>query len=235
MEQNIPEKSSVQITEFTAVDRVGGERVSRAKIYAKSLDDGYRRLKLRFTRPDYQRNSELLIIETDGSPDVFLYTPDLRKSKRITGSSGGGSLFGTDFSYEDFELWQGFNQPGQTKRLPDSTVAGRPVYVLETRPSDEAESAYGRIVTFVDRQTCVTLKTDSYEPRTASPDGIIRKVLTADPESLLEEGGIWVATRLLMKDVVDETFTRVVVEDLEVDRDLKDLLFSIGRMGRRRD
>ncbi len=230
MEKNVPARSTVQMVEFVAVDRVGGERVSRAKIYAKELDDGYRRMKLRFTRPEYQRNSELLVIETDASPDTFLYTPELRRPKRVTGTSGGGNLFGTDFSYEDFERWQGFNRPGQTRRDPDAEVAERPVYVLVTAPSDAAASAYEKVVTFVDQQTCVTLKTDSYEPR-----GRLRKVFTADPASLMQEAEIWIATRLLMSDLVDGTHTRVLVEDLEVDRDLKDSLFSVGHMGRRRD
>jgi hypothetical protein len=230
MEGNVPSQTSVQTVEFVAVDRVGGERISRAKIYAKELDDGYRRMKLRWTKPEYQRNSELLIIETDGSPDTFLYTPELRRPKRITGTSGGGTLFGTDFSYEDFERWQGFNRPGQTKREPDSDVEGRPAYVLVTYPSDDAVSAYERVVTFVDKETCVTLRTDSYEPGET-----LRKVLAADPESLLQEGSIWIATKLQMKDLVDQTHTNVVVEDLEVDREVKDTLFSVGRMGRRRD
>jgi hypothetical protein len=38
-----------------------------------------------------------------------------------------------------------------------------------------------------------------------------------------------------MKDLVDQTHTNVVVEDLEVDREVQDTLFSVGRMGRRRD
>jgi hypothetical protein len=230
MKRNIPPRSSAQTVEFTAVDRIGGEKASRAKIWGKRLEDGMRRLKLKFLAPPYLRSSELLLIETDGSPDAFLYTPELRRPKRITGSGGGGTLFGTDFSYEDFERWQLFNRPGLTERRPDATVEEQPVYVLWTRPADEANSQYEKIETYVHRETCVVLKSDSYEPGNR-----LRRVLSADPKSLLEEGGIWIATELVMRDVRDETHTRVVVEEIEVDQEVHDNVFAVGRMGRRGD
>jgi hypothetical protein len=230
MERNIPPKSSVQTVEFTAVDRVGGKRVSRAKIYGKRLDDGFRRLKMRFVKPPYMRKSELLMIETKSSPDVFLYSPETRRARRVTGSGGGGSVFGTDFSYEDFERWQLFNRPGSLERRPDTELDGTPVHVLWTFPADEANSQYQKIETFVHRETCVVLKMNSYEVGER-----LRKVLVADPKTLLDEGGIWVATELVMRDVRDETYTEVLVEDLEVDEEVSDNIFQVSRMGRVRD
>jgi hypothetical protein len=230
MERNIPPRSSVQTVEFTAVDRVGGERMSRSKIYGKRLDDGFRRLKMRFVKPPYMRKSELLMIETKSSPDVFLYSPETRRARRVTSSGGGGSVFGTDFSYEDFERWQLFNRPGTLKRGPDTELGGTPVHVLWTFPADEANSQYEKIETFVHQETCVVLKMNSYEPGER-----LRKVLVADPKSLLEEGGIWVATDLVMRDVRDETYTAVVVEDIEVDEEVSDNVFQVSRMGRAGD
>lgn len=231
VENNKPEKSSVQLVEFTAVDRIGGERVSRAKIKGKKFDDDQlRRLKLVFSKPLEVRGSAFLAIEREsGSPDMFLYTPEIRKAKRVTGQGGGGKLFGTDFSYEDFVRWQGLNEPGESRRLPDAVEAGQPVYVLETEPAKQSESSYERVVFFIDQETCVALKVESYEKGDAP-----RKVLTADPGQLLQEGGVWFASELLMRDLRDETHTRVSIEDVEVDRDLKDSEFSLGKLSRGR-
>ena len=231
VKQNTPEQSSVQIVEFTAVDRIGGERVSRAKILAKRFAaDSMRRVLLRFTKPLEVRGSALLAIEQDsGSPDMFVYTTEMRKTKRVTGQAGGGKLFGTDFSYEDFARWQGLNQPGASRRLPDAVESGQPVWVVETRPEKEEESGYERVVFFIDQETCVALKTESYE-RGDTP----RKILTADPEQLLEEGGVWFASELTMRDLRDETHTQVVVEDVEVDRGLRDSDLSLSKLERRR-
>ncbi len=159
---------------------------------------------------------------------MFLYTSELRKAKRVTGQGGGGKLFGTDFSYEDFVRWQGLNQPDESRRLPDAVEAGQPVWVLETTPAQEAESSYERVIVFIDQETCVALKTESYENGDTP-----RKILTADPDQLLEEGGVWFASELVMRDLRDETHTRVIIEDVEVDRDLKDSEFSISQLGRR--
>ncbi len=227
VQKNTPEKSSVQLVEFTTVDRIGGERVSRAKIKGKKFEsDQLRRVILHFSKPLELRGSAFLSIEQDeGSPDMFLYTSELRKAKRVTGQGGGGKLFGTDFSYEDFVRWQGLNQPGASRRLPDAVEAGQPVWVVETTPAEGAESSYERVVFFVDQETCVALKTESYE-KGETP----RKILTADPDQLLEEGGVWFASELLMRDLRDETHTRVVVEDVEVDRNLRDRDFSLATL-----
>jgi len=230
VKQNTPGESSEQVVEFTAVDRIGGKRVSRAKILGKRFqEDAMRRVLLRFTKPLEIRGSAFLAIEQDeGSPDMFLYTPEMRKTKRVTGQGGGGKLFGTDFSYEDFSRWQGLNQPGSSRRLPDAVESGQPVWVVETRPGNKEVSSYERVVFFVDQETCVALKTESYE-RGEKP----RKILTANPGQLLEEGGVWFASELLMRDLRDETHTQVLVEDVEVDRGLKDSDFSLSKLERR--
>ena len=230
IEKNIPVKASQQIVEFVSVDRVGGERVARAKILAKRLDDGLRRVLTRITKPLDMRGSNLLVIETTrGANDMFLYSPEIRKVKRVTAEQSGGSLFGTDFSYEDFQRWQLLNKPGRQKRLEDNVVADRPVYVLSVEPGAEEGSAYEMIVSFVDKETCVVLKTESYEQGAR-----LRKVFTAAPESIIEEGSVYVASEVVMTDVRDETHTNATIEDLEVDRDIPDREFTISQLSKRR-
>jgi hypothetical protein len=212
------------------VNRVGSERVSRAKIMAKRLDDGLRRLLLRFTRPLDMRGSALLLVETEaGANDAFLYSPELRKVKRMTAEGVAGTLFGTDFSGEDFDTWQLPDKRGSHERLPDSRIGEREVYVLATRPDADSGSSYERIVSYIDRETCVVLKSESYEPGDR-----LRKVLSASPESIIEEGGIHVASELTMHDLRDETRTTVIVEDLVVDREMDDQEFTISRLPRHR-
>jgi hypothetical protein len=231
IERNIPRTSSEQIVEFTSVDRVGGERVSRSKIIAKRFsEDGLRRLMLRFTKPVDMRGSSVLMVETEsGANDMFVYTPELRKVKRVTADGVGGSLFGTDFSFEDFERWQNLNKPGKQTRAPDATVEDRPVFVLQSAPEAESGSAYETIVSYIDKETCVVLKSESFEA-----GRVLRKRLTASPDSVIEQNGIHAATEVLMEDVRDETHTTVIVEDLEIDRDIPDKEFTISRLTRRR-
>ena len=226
--RNIPKKSSEQTVHFTAVDRIGGRREFRGKILGIRGSDGTRRAKLCISRPPEMRGSEILSVENaSSSPETFVYTIELRKPTRLTGEAAGGSVFGTDFNYEDLERWQLLSRPGTEERLADSEIDGRSVYVLVTRPAASAESAYAKVVSYVDKQTCVVIKAESFE----SGDRL-RKVLTARSGQMIEEGGIFAPTEIVIKDVRGETTTTVEIEDLDVDGEMDERSFEVSSLGR---
>jgi Outer membrane lipoprotein-sorting protein len=228
LRRNIPKKSSVQTVHFTSTDRIGGQREFRGKILGMRVADGSRRAKICISQPPEMRGSEVLSMETpEGAPDTFLFTTELRKPKRITGEGVGGSLFGTDFTYEDMQRWQQLNRPERHARLPDAEVDGRPVYVMETVPTDEGQSAYAKVLSYVDKKTCVVIKSESFE----SGDRL-RRVMTSKPEQMLEDHEIFAPTEVVMRDVRDETSTTVVVEDFQVDSDTDERSFQVSSLGR---
>lgn len=219
-ERNLPEKTLELTATFTKVDRVGGERVSSARIIGKKLADGLHRVVLRFEKPIDVRGTAMLMIENANGPsDFYVFSPDERRVRRVA-SRGSGGLFGTDFSYDDFENWRGFSRRGSMERLPDAVEAGRAVYVLSTNPAAEDGSTYERVNTFVDRETCVVLRIDSFEPGEK-----LRKVLRADPASVKTAGEISFATEVVLEDVLDQTSTRVQIEKVGVDVDIPDRKF----------
>jgi len=220
LERNAPKSTIAFRAEFTKVDRVGGERTNRANVIGKKFDDGLRRIVLRFDRPPEMRGTAMLMIESANGPsDFYVYSPDERKVRRVSGRSNSG-LFGTDFSYDDFENWRTFQKHGHAERMPDATLAGRPVYVLESAPAKDEQSSYERIVTSVDRETCVVLQVDSFEP-----GGRLRKVLRADPAKVERVGPLSVATALELEDMVDQTKTRVSLAEVKLDAPLSDSRF----------
>jgi hypothetical protein len=229
LRRNIPKSSSVQTVQFKSVDRIGGERTFRGKMLGARMDDGNRRAKLCINQPAEMRGSEVLSIESnDGRPpETFLYTTELRKVKRITGEGTGGSLFGTDFTYEDMQRIQQLNRPDRYERLPDAEVEGHPVYVLQSKPIDQSTSAYTKVISYVDKSLCVVLKSESYENGDR-----LRRVLTAKPDGMFEEHGIYAPTEVVMKDVRDETHTTVAVEEFEVDGDVDRRSFEQSTLGR---
>ena len=105
-------------------------------------------------------------------------------------------MFGTDFSYEDFERLLGMAADASRTRLPDAELEGRPVYVLEGRPAPDSGSAYERVVTFVERERCVALRTESWERA-----GGLRKLLEADPQQITREGSDWIARSQKLSDL----------------------------------
>jgi outer membrane lipoprotein-sorting protein len=220
LERNAPKSTVSFQAEFVKTDRVGGERTSRATVLGKKLDDGLRRIVVRFDRPPEVHGTAMLMIEGADAPSAFyVWSPDERRVRRVSGRSNSG-LFGTDFSYDDFENWRSFQKHGHAERLPDAKLGGRTVYVVSSAPAAGEESSYEKIVTSVDQETCVVLQVDSYEN-----GGRLKKVLHADPAKIQKVGDLEIATAVDLEDKIDNTHTRVSLDKVQLDVEIPDSRF----------
>jgi hypothetical protein len=219
---NLPRKSSVQTVVLRSTNRVGDVSESTAEIHWMSFDDGLSKLLLRFSRPLDMRGAGVLLLENkDRSPDTFLYLPEVGQVRRVSSGAAASSLFGTDFSYEDFNRLVGMSGETAKDLGDDAEISGRGAHMITARPTPEADSAYERIVMAVDKETCVVLQTQSYEPGDQ-----LRKVLLTDPAEIKQIGSLWVPHRVTMQDVRDETKTDVIVEEIEVEAKIHRKMFS---------
>ncbi len=217
---NQPELSAEQEITLRVVDRLGEDRKLDAKVYWQRFGEGSKAL-IRFSAPPDLRGSALLMVERNDRSDMFMYLPELQKVRRVNNRSVAGAMFGTDFSYEDFERYQGLSDDGDLQRLDDAEVEGRPVYVLESKPVRDESSAYERVVSFVDQERCVPLRTELYEAGDR-----LRKVMEMPTEKQTREASSWVPRLVVMKDVLDETHTELVVQQIQLDEKLPRKLFS---------
>jgi outer membrane lipoprotein-sorting protein len=76
-------------------------------------------------------------------------------------------------------------------------------------------------VAFIDKETCVPLRTESYERGDE-----LRKLLTADSSTITREGALWVPRQQTMKDLRDQTQTDLVIEQIEIDAKIHRKMFS---------
>jgi outer membrane lipoprotein-sorting protein len=229
MKQNLPRQTSVQEVVMRTFDRVGGQRSFEAKIYWKRGEDGLSKLLLQVEDPPDLRGAAYLALERENTTDMFSYLPELKRVRRIHSRSVSGSLFGTDFTYEDFQRLQDFGAHSTIERLPDTELDGRSVHVLATNPHEESGSTYERIVSFVDQETCVLLQAEFFETLKEP-----RRRLLADVSSLHQQGEIWVAQKLTMKDLRDGGESRLELKKLALDVDIPDRRFNQSRLGRKR-
>jgi len=205
LERNAPKSSVSFLVEFVKTDRIGGERISRALVMGKKLDDGLRRIVLRFDRPLEIHGTAMLMIESANGPsDFYVWSPGERRVRRVSGRSNSG-LFGTDFSYDDFENWRSFQKHGKAERQADGKIGERSVYVISSAPAAGEQSSYERIVSSVDQETCV--------------------VLHADPAKIVQVGPLQIATAIELEDKLDQTRTRVTLEDVKLDTAIPDARF----------
>ena len=219
---NLPSKSSTQTVVLRSINRVGDVAESSATIFWQQDDAGLSKVLLRFSKPLDMRNSGVLMLEKEGrSPDTFLYLPSTKMVRRVSSRAASSSLFGTDFSYEDFARLVGMAGESAKERGEDAEVAGRPTYVVSATPRSESGSSYERVVSFIDQETCVPLRIESYED-----GGKLRKRLSADVSKLSREGSSWVSLHQTMEDLRDETRTEVVIEAIDTDAKIHRKMFS---------
>lgn len=222
IEANLPKTSSVQAIALRAKDRVGAVTESKATIYWKRFDDGRSRVLIDFSLPEDLRGASVLLLERKpGERDMFMYLPELRSVKRITSRMVTGSMFGTDFSYQDFEMIEDYAGKAQSTRLADAELDGETVWVLESRPAPGEVGGYARILEYVDPRTCVRLKTEMFETNDK-----LRKVATSDRKTLKQVSGLWYAPGLTLRDHVKETETELTIEKFEVGVEIPAKLFS---------
>ena len=221
VKKNLPERSARQDLSLLIRDGTGQEQTIEAELFWKRAEDGRSRVLLRVAAPPDLRGSAFLLIEREGSSDMFSYLPELGKVRRITGRTVSGSLFGSDFSYEDIERLQSLATQAKLEKLADAEVAGRATWVLTAPIPPESGSKYQRVVTFIDQQTCVALKTELM----AGPEQVSKEVVIA-PDQVKAEGTRFIPREILARSLEGSSETRLRVEKVEFDVALSDSLFS---------
>jgi hypothetical protein len=162
IERLMPEKSSTQTLTLRSFDESGPISESVANTYwQRSQDDRFRAV-IRLTAPPSRIGLAVLVIESaEAKPRMFLYVPDLKRTRRVTGKQIAASMLGTDLSYEEFSYFQKSAVDSETKRIEDQDLDGSAAYVLETTPTTDG-SPYSRVVTFVDKVQCIPVHTQFF-------------------------------------------------------------------------
>jgi len=223
LQRNLPQTTSAQSIELHARDRSGYEQVLEADVYWKRFAEDQARVMMYFREPVDIRGARFLVIEKQPQNDMYIYMPSLFKVRHVTSRNISNSIMGTDFSYEDFERIQGILSDVKAEQFPDDTLAGRPVYVLMSYPDES--SGYVKVATYIDKETCVPLKTELYESGYE-----LRKQLTVDPADIRHQGGIYYPSKLVVKDLKQKTETRLIVRNVSIGTELGNDLFDADKL-----
>lgn len=218
-----PDHSMTQTISLESFDATGGSDNSQAELAWKRFNDGRSHALLRVTDPPGRAGMAVLVAENPGrDPDLWVYLPELRQARRVTGHAFGGAMFGTDFSYEDFTSFQGVALSGTTTRIDDQDVDGMTAYVFETIPSD-VSSKYSRLLSYIDSHRCVLMRIEFY-----SKNGNLQKELSVSPDEIQAIGERWIPMRVVMRDRIRDSRTELHVLRIEIDPELRDSEFSLS-------
>ena len=223
--KNAPETTAIQSIRLRSEGYMNEEKSLSAKVYWKYQPAGFSNLLAIFDEPDDILGSRLLFLEKKSENEIYLYMPALFKVRRITSDRISSSMYGMDFSYEDFQWLYNMLSTAISEQRPDVSIDGEPMYVFAVIPGAGEGSLYETIYSYFDKKSCVIRKVEFYEPGSK-----LRKVLITEPEAIKEVNGKLVPHKFLMRDVKEESETELTVLTVKVDPPIDDALFDPAKL-----
>jgi hypothetical protein len=213
--RNAPEHSSRYLLSFESRDSRGGVVTQRARVFWRRFERDERRVLLRIEAPEKVAGSALLaIVKPDAPPEIHLYLPELGRSQHIYRAEQLRGFFGRS-GVELAELWRMLEStPELAGRLldPGADVAGREAWRVEGLFEIPREEGKERIVSYIDRQTCVPLRVETFDP-----SGEARRLLEIDPARVEAEGERWLPREVVFTDLHDGSSATVEVLSADLD------------------
>jgi uncharacterized protein len=157
---------STSVVTFRLRNAVGQERIrltsGPSKLIPGTTDN--RRL-ITFDAPaDIKGTKTLLIEHTGADDDMWIYLPAMKKVRRLVASNKRDSFVGTDFSYGDVIGHKAADWVHTLLRAEKE--GGRDCYVIESLPRTQDvkdTSGYSKRISWVDKQSWVSVRTDIYD------------------------------------------------------------------------
>lgn len=189
----------------------------RSRRYQGQLSKGL----VRFTAPaDVAGVGFLQIQSQDGEDDRFLYLPELKRSRRISGGNRGQSFMGTDFTYADLDR-RDLRQAVAESR-GDEAVSKLPCWHLAVTPT-RADAPYARAELWVRKDNFLPLRMQMF-----SRSGALLKTLTT--QEVRRVGGRWFISRSTMVSHEQNRQTELTIQQIEPRDDLPDGEFTVRNL-----
>lgn len=211
-------------------NRADNAQESRMTVLWKSFRDAadepvegvYSKTIVRYTHPfDLRHSGYLLINNAERSDDQFVYLNSRRRVRRV--NLRGEAVMGSDFSFEDViprEI-----EDARYDRLPDEVLDGVPSYVIEITPGPTSNSEYSKLRSWIDKDRPIVLRTLYWDQ-----NGVQNKELVAPAAEFREHAGVWIPMHTEMRNLVTESWSRLLVEDFEANPPVPDGEFDPRRL-----
>ena len=208
-------------------DPGGSEQVTRFNTSAsdyrdendEATDGILAKILVQVSHPFDMRHTAYLMIAKDPGPDdEFAYQPSQRRVRRV--DLKNTSLLGTDYTFNDI-AFQAI-EDADYLRLPDETLDGVPVYVVETNVKETIDVRYHRTRMYMEKEHYIPLRVRYWDDY-----GVEVKEMTASRKSIRSFGELWIATETTMRDLRQHTQSTLFVEDVDTEPNFHPRLFSV--------
>ncbi len=224
----LPETSMRQTQQVKIISASGWTRESRRTVYWQRFDDGTIKVLFHVERPATEAGLKLLVVQKPQvDPIIYVFSPDLNRARRVVGSGASNSVLGTDFTFEDALYLQRFLHSSETQVVGNAMLDGHAAFVAEARP-DEDNSAYSLIRTYVDKDSCLPMKSEFF-----GPNGTLDKTLTIKRDAIAQINGHAIARVLVMENHKQQQRTELTASAIEVNIELPAALFTLAELEKR--
>lgn len=204
VKENEHVKSSVSTVKQVITTSSGNQRTLEMKSYSK--DYGASQLSV-YSSPARVSGDKILMLN-DGD-DIWFYTPKTDRIRHIASSAKKQKVQGSDFSYEDMEMWD-YKSDFKSKLIGSERINNINCYKIESIPTATGPH-YSKLIFWVDKENFVLRQVDYFEENAP-----LKRLTT---ENVKKIGTHWIPMKYTMKSLIDGGHT--IVENLEMEIDVK--------------
>jgi hypothetical protein len=217
-----PSGDNMQATLNMTITNSRGSTRERSIVQFRQDDGNTEKKIMFFTAPaDVKNTSFLSYSYSDGKDDdQWIYLPALGRVRRIASDKSNESFMGSDFTYDDM----GARHPDEDIHtiLREEQIDGWDCYVVESvpvKPNDD----YAKTISWVIKDEWIGLKKEFLD----SKNSVVRELSIDEYEKI---DGIWVITDMTMSNLEKNSSTRIMMNEVSFDNNLRDSFFSERQM-----
>ncbi|MCR4822027.1 MAG: outer membrane lipoprotein-sorting protein [Treponema sp.] len=220
-------KTSCYTAQLILQTKKGGIRTREISLRSK-VYDGVKKSLFIFSAPKDVDGVTYLTFEYDSDNDSdkqsesWLYMPAMKKVRRISGTSRQDEFMGSDFTYEDMGE-RGLNRDDFTL-LGEETIEEVDCWKVECTSKDTKEKVPRRIL-WVRKDNYLPQKINFFNQR-----GDLERELVCSDIKMVD--GYWSIGKMVMRNLLTEHKSTMVLNTIKYDQDLPDTLFTVASIER---
>jgi hypothetical protein len=202
-------------------EKDGKSRTVRFSAQSRYYDGTLTKSLVRFLAPpDLNGVKFLQIQKRDTDDERYIYLPELKRVRRVSGKLRAGSFMTTDFAFADLDRRE--LRFAEATALPDEKLGDTVCNRLTVKPTS-SDAQYSRMEVWARKDNHMILKSLMYDLK-----GNHSKTFTVEESKQVQ--GRWFVTRSRMESHSAQRATTLVLEQITPRKDIPDNLFDSRRL-----
>ena len=174
---------------------------------------------VRYLEPKRVKDQATLMLNQ--ADDIWMYFPRTNRVRKLATHAKKQKMQGSDFSYEDMGGGDSFITDFTPKRLKDEKKTDYDCYKVELTRKPDSDLSYSRLMLWVIKDNFVPVVIDYYDEN--DPTRHLKQLIQSDIQIIDD---IPTATKVVMKNLNDNTQTEMEVIEIEYNIPLEDAMFT---------